>query len=67
MSEARTTVQAFAIVGVAEERIGNPAGWIVVKKVVYTREQAEISAAKLNAKGDGRAYFWQLTSLEPIG
>lgn len=66
MSGARTNVHAFAVVGVAEECIGNPAGWIVVKKVVYTREQAEAAVAKLNAKEDGRSYFWQSTSLQPM-
>ena len=66
MSGARTNLHAFAIVGVAHERIGNPAGWIVVKKVVYTREIAEATVAKLNDKDDGRAYFWQSTSLEPM-
>lgn len=65
MSGARTFVHAFAIVGVAEERIGNPAGWITVKKIVYAKEVAEALVAKYNAKGDGRSYFWQATSLEP--
>jgi hypothetical protein len=53
-------------VGVSHERIGNPAGWIVVKKIVYSREVAEATVAKLNDKEDGRAYFWQSTSLEPM-
>lgn len=67
MSGARTKIHAFAIVGVAEERIGNPASSIVVKKVVYSREAAEESVQKLNDKEDGRSYFWQSTSLEPLG
>lgn len=67
MSGARTNVHAFAVVGVADERVGNPSSWIVVKKVVYTREAADEAVEKLNGKDDGRRYFWQSTSLEPMG
>ena len=67
VSGAKTNLRAFAVVGVAEERIGSPATWVVVKKVVYTREAAEESVTKLNGKQDGRTYFWQPTSLQPLG
>ena len=66
MSGARTNIHAFAIVGVANERTGEPSMWVVVKKVVYTREAAESTVERFNAKNDGRTYFWQSTSLEPF-
>jgi hypothetical protein len=66
VTDARTNVRAFAIIGVANERAGGPDAWIVVKKVVYTRDAAVESVEKLNAKADGRTYFWQQTALEPL-
>jgi hypothetical protein len=66
MTEARTNLRAFAIIGIAEERSGAPDTWVVVKKVVYTKEAADASVEKSNAKADGRTYFWQSTSIEPL-
>ena len=66
MTDARTNLRAFAIIGVAAERTGAPDTWVVVKKVVYTKEQADAAVEKGNAKADGRTYFWQLTSIEPL-
>ncbi len=66
MTEARTILRAFAIVGVADDRAGDPSTWVVVKKIVYTRDAADAAVEKGNAKGDGRKYFWQQTSIEPL-
>jgi hypothetical protein len=66
VSGARTNIHAFAIIGVANERAGDPSTWVVVKKVVYTREAAESTVERFNSKNDGRVYFWQSTSLEPV-
>ena len=67
MTEARTNLRVFAGVGVAEDRSAEPDQWITVRKIVYTREAADAAVEKLMAKGDGRRYFWQLTSIEPMG
>jgi hypothetical protein len=66
VSGARTTLRGFAIVGVVDERDGKPDTWIVVKKVVYTREAAEATVERYNKKNDGRTYFWQPTSIDPV-
>ena len=66
MTDARTNLRAFAIVGVADERTGDPSTWVVVKKVVYTKDAADAAVEKGSAKGDGRKYFWQQTSIEPL-
>jgi hypothetical protein len=65
--EARTNLRVFAIIGVAADRSGEPRVLVTIRKVVYTREAADASIDKLNAEGDGRHYFWQLTSIEPLG
>lgn len=65
--EARTNLRVFAIIGVSGERPTDPRDLVTVRKVVYTREAADASVDKLNADADGRHYFWQLTSIEPLG
>lgn len=67
MTEGRTNLRVYAIVGVAEDRAGEPDSWVTVRKIVYTREAADAAIDKLNAKGEGKRYFWQLTSIEPMG
>ncbi len=67
MTEARTNLRAFAMVGVADDRSGAPETWVVVKKIVYTKEAADAAVEKANAKGDGHTYFLQTTSIEPLG
>jgi hypothetical protein len=57
----------FAIIGVGADRSSEPSDLVTVRKVVYTREAADASVEKLNAEADGRHYFWQLTSIEPLG
>jgi hypothetical protein len=66
VTEARTNIHAFAVIGVGPEREGDPSTWVTVKKIVYSREAAEASVERLVARGDGRTYFWQSTSVEPL-
>ena len=67
--DARTNLRVFAIIGIAGERSADadPSSVVTVKKIVYTREAAEAAVSKANAAGDGKTYFWQLTSIEPLG
>lgn len=65
--EGRTNLRVFAIIGVAGDRSAEPASVVTVKKIVYTREAADAAVSKANAADDGKTYFWQLTSIEPLG
>ena len=67
MTEARTTLRAFAVVGVAVERSGDPESWVNVKKVVYTREAAVDAIERLGKKDPTHRYFMLATNIEPLG
>ncbi len=67
MSEARTTLRAFAVVSVALERSGDPESWVSVKKVVYTREAAVDTIERLVKKDPTHQYFMVGTKIEPLG
>lgn len=65
--DARTNLRVYAVVGVADDRTADAEALVTVRKIVYTREAADDVVERLNAKADGKKYFWQLTSIEPLG
>lgn len=67
MREARTNLRVFVVLGILADRSAEPGKLVNARKVVYTKEAADAAVEKLNAANDGSHYFWQLTSIEPIG
>ncbi len=65
--QARTTLRAFAVVGVAVERTGDPENWVTVKKIVYTREAAVDAIERLGKADASRQYFMLATQIESLG
>ena len=67
MTEPRTNIHAFAVVGVASDRRGEPSSWVIVKKVVYSREAADAADEPMSHNLRAQGALAQIKQGDPKG